>query len=102
MWDETIVLEGSVSKYIVIARRKGNNWYIGAMTDSNAREFTIDFSFLSNLGYSIEIMKDGINADKYAEDYKKEMLAINQKTKLDIKLAPGGGWAAIISPLIGD
>ena len=97
VWDETQVLEAKVADYIVIARRKGDSWYIGAMTDWTAREFNIDFSFLEEGSYSLEMMSDGPNANRYAQDYKLETAGINQNTKMKIKLASGGGWAAIIT-----
>jgi alpha-glucosidase len=97
VWDETIVLKGKVGEYIAIARRKGETWYIGAMTDWSPREMELDFSFLPDSAYNMEIMKDGINADKYAEDYKKENLSITRNSHLQVHLAPGGGCAAIIT-----
>ena len=69
VWDETHVLEGAVSDYIVVARRKGDRWYIGAMTDWSSRKFEINLSFLKN-NYKMEVFKDGINASRNAEDYK--------------------------------
>lgn len=96
-WDETIVLKGAVGDYIAVARRKENHWYIGAMTDWTARNLELDLNFLNEGDYNIEIYKDGINAEKFAEDYKIETLNINKKTKLIAELASGGGWSAIIS-----
>lgn len=97
VWDETIVLEAAVSDYIVVARRNGADWYIGAMTDWNPVEFQIDFSFLPEGKFEMEIMRDGVNADRFAEDYKKELLDIDKNTRLPINLASGGGWTAIIT-----
>jgi alpha-glucosidase len=95
-WDETKVLDAKVADYILMARKKGETWYVGAMTDWTPREFTLDFSFLDEGEYNIEIMQDGINADRNANDYKKNQAKITKESKLPIKLAPGGGWAAII------
>lgn len=97
VWDDTKVLDAKVSEYILTARRNGNNWYIGAMTNWTARDLTINFSFLPEGNYKIEIWQDGINADRNANDYKKISRTINKSTKLDIHLAPGGGWAGILS-----
>ncbi len=97
VWDETIVLEAAVSDYIVVARRKSADWYLGAMTDWNPREFQIDFSFLPEGKFEMEIMRDGVNADRFAEDYQKELLNVDKNTKLTINLASGGGLAGIIS-----
>jgi len=97
VWDETIVLKGKVGDYIAIARRKGETWYVGAMTDWSPRQMEIELSFLPKSEYSMEVMKDGINAGKYAEDFTKETLSVNQESKIKVQLASGGGWAAIIS-----
>jgi alpha-glucosidase len=95
-WDETVVLEGSVGNYIAVARRKGEKWYIGAMTDWDGRVLELDLSFLGDGNYTMEIFKDGINAEMFAEDYKKETLTVQKDTKVKAKLSSGGGWAAII------
>jgi alpha-glucosidase len=95
-WDETVVLKGAVSDYIVLARRKGENWYLGAMTDWTARDFDIDLSFLGEGKHDIQIFKDGINTDRNAMDYKFEKDIVRQDSKIHLELASGGGWAAII------
>ncbi len=97
-WDDTKVLKAKVGEYLLIARKRGNNWYIGGMTNEKARKFTIDFSFLDNKEYTADIMKDGFNVIKYAGDYIKETRTISKKTSIVIKLAPGGGWSAILVP----
>ena len=96
IWDETKVLYAKVSDYIVVARRNGDTWYIGAMSGKYPKEFNIDFSFLDPEEYTMDCYQDGVNADKYGNDYKKTTLKITKDKKLDIKLAPAGGWAAII------
>jgi alpha-glucosidase len=97
VWDETKVLEGSVSNYIIVARRKGDNWYVGGMTDWTPREFTVDLSFLTEGSYSMELMQDGINASKNAQDYKIKTMDLENTTTALLNMAPGGGWVAIIS-----
>jgi len=97
-WDDTKVLEAKVGEYLVIARKRGNNWYIGGMTNEKEREFTLDFSFLDNKEYAADILKDGVNAVKYAGDYSKETRTINKNTSLKIKLVKSGGWSAILIP----
>lgn len=99
-WDETIALDAKVGDYLLMARRKGDTWYIGAMTDWTPRELNLNLSFLSDGDYTAEIMKDGINADRYAQDYVKENSTVNNTTQTTIKLAPGGGWAAILTKQI--
>lgn len=97
IWDETVVLEGAVSDYIIVARRKGDNWYLGAMTDWTARDFELDFSFLGQGEYEMQSYKDGINASRNAQDYKISSSTVNQNTKLKINLSSGGGYSAIIT-----
>jgi alpha-glucosidase len=96
-FDETIALDGKVTEYCVVARRKGNTWYIGAMNNWAARDITIDLSFLNAGNYQAEIFKDGTNADRDASDYAKEVKPVSSTDKLTVHLAPGGGWAAKIA-----
>lgn len=96
VWDETKVLDAKVADYVLVARKNGAEWYVGAMTDWTGRELTVDFSFLGPGRHTIDIYKDGINADRIGNDFKKENKKISARDKMKIKLAPGGGWAAII------
>src|SRR5450759_2711068 len=73
-FDETVPLDGKVAEFVSIARRKNNVWFVGAMTNWTPREMTIDLSFLGAGEYTAEIFKDGINADRDATDYKKEVI----------------------------
>ncbi|MCX6302481.1 MAG: glycoside hydrolase family 97 protein [Bacteroidia bacterium] len=96
VFDETVPLDGKVGEYVAIARRKGNTWYVGAMTNWTPRELTLDLSFLGAGTYEADIFKDGINANRDATDYKREVSKVSSADKLKINLAPGGGWAARI------
>jgi alpha-glucosidase len=96
VWEETRVLEAAVSDYILLARRKGDTWYLAAMTDATPRELTLDLSFLDAGTYQLEIMKDGANAHRYAPDYKMETLELEAGSKLPIQMAAGGGWVGIL------
>ncbi len=93
-WDETKVIEGKVGDYLVIARRKGETWYIGALTDRESREFDLDISFMKEGEYNVTVFYDGINAARYASDYNREEKTISTSGLLNIKMAPGGGWVA--------
>lgn len=95
-FDETVALAGEVGEYITLARRKGNVWYIASMTDWTPRDCTIDLSFLGSGNYEAVIFADGINADREATDYKKEVRSVTSKDKLNMHMAPGGGWTARI------
>ncbi|MBL7741357.1 MAG: glycoside hydrolase family 97 protein [Chitinophagaceae bacterium] len=91
-WDTTIIIDGKVGDYIITARKKGDDWFIGAMTDWTAREMTVDLSFLENGTYNATICKDGINADRYPSDYVLERKSLTNMSKLTINMAPGGGY----------
>ncbi len=91
VWDETLPLAGEVSKYVTIARRKDDVWYIGSLTDWEARDLEIDLSFLAPGKYTAEVFRDGINADKIAKDYKKEVLNVVAGEKFRYRMASGGG-----------
>ncbi len=95
-WDETKVLAAKVADYIIVARKNGGKWYIGGMTDWTARDVEIDLSFLEAGNHRIRIIKDGVNADKNAVDFKMEKRMVSSSDKLKISMAPGGGWVAII------
>ena len=96
VWEKTVALDGKVGEYVAIARLHGDNWYIGALTNWDAREVELDLSFLGDGNYKLELFKDGINADRAACDYKKEVIPVPTDRKVKVKMAPGGGWAAKI------
>jgi len=93
-WDNTMVLDAKVGDYIITARKKNNDWYIGAMNDLTAREFTIPLNFLEDANFDVAICEDGINADRYASDYKLYSKPLTNKDSITIKMAPGGGFVA--------
>jgi len=97
-WDDTKVLDARIADYVVVARRNGSEWYVGAMTDWKPRELQVDFSFLPEGNFQMEAFQDGVNAGRMASDYKMLKSQVSKTSKLDIKLAPGGGWAARITP----
>jgi alpha-glucosidase len=101
VWDETRALAGEVGKYVAITRRSGDNWYVGAMTDWNARALTLDLGFLGEGSYEFEIYRDGVNANRAARDYRREVVRVNsaEQKSVDIDMAPGGGWVAVIRPI---
>jgi len=96
VWDETLVLDGKVGEYVAIARRKGNDWYVGALTNWDAREMTLDLSILGEDNYQAEVFRDGINAQQVARDYEKISVEVPTNKQLTIKMAPGGGYVARI------
>ena len=98
VWDETRVLDAKISEYVLLARRNGSDWYVGAMTNWTPRDLEVDFSFLPDGNFTLDSYEDGVNADRNASDYKKTTRQVNKSTKLKIHLAPGGGWAARVHP----
>lgn len=99
IFDETVALEGKFGENLTIARRKGTTWYVGGMTNWDEKNSIIDFSFLGTGNFRVELFKDGINANKNATDYKKEIIEVNASKKLNIHLASGGGFAMIITKI---
>jgi alpha-glucosidase len=99
VFDETVALDGEAGEYISLARRKGDVWYVGAMTNWKNRTLTVDFFFLGDGDYEAEVFSDGLNADKEATDYRRETIRLTAKDKKEIELYPGGGWTARIYPV---
>jgi alpha-glucosidase len=97
VFDETIALDGKIAEYITIARRRGDTWFVGSLTNWTPRACTINLSFLGEGNYEAEIFSDGINADRDATDYQKELRTVTAKDKLQVQMAPGGGWTARIT-----
>lgn len=97
-WDDTRVLDARISDYVLVARRNGSDWYVGAMTDWAPRDLELAFSFLPDGQFTMTSYEDGVNADRNASDYKKTTIQVNRATKIKIHLAPGGGWASRIHP----
>ena len=97
VWDDTKVLQAKVGNYIAVARQSGDEWYVGAMTNWEKRSMELKFDFLPEGDYEITIWKDGINADRHASDYKMVTKSVLSGGVLNVDLAPGGGWAAIIT-----
>jgi len=98
VWDETKVLDAKIGEYVLVARRSGRDWYVSAMTNWTGRDLEVDLSFLPSGTFSMEAYQDGVNADRFASDYKKTKTQVSNSQKLKITLAPGGGWAARIHP----
>ena len=93
VWDETIALDGQIGEYVVIARRSGSKWYIGALTNWEARDISITLPSEIK-ATSAELWRDGINADRAACDYKRESIPLNNP--LSVHLAPGGGFVLVV------
>lgn len=100
VWDKTIGVDGMIGRYAVLARKKDNNWYLGALNDWTNRNLDVSLNFLdAKKKYKLTIVQDGINADNYASDYKITSQEVSSSDKVKITMARGGGWAAILTPV---
>ena len=97
VFDESRIIAGEVGKYIVTARRKGDTWYVGAMTNWDRRDIELPMSFLGSGSWKADIFADGVNAERNAKDYKITSAEISSTMTLKVPMKKGGGWAAIIS-----
>ncbi len=98
VWDETKVLSGEPAQFIAIARKHGDAWYLGAMTNWDARDLRIPLDFLGQGSYEALIFADGPDADKVATSLSTSKKHVKSGDKLNIHLAPGGGLAVILTP----
>jgi alpha-glucosidase len=98
IWDETRVVNGVPAKYITIARRSGKDWFVGSITDWDARELDVPLSFLGSGTYDAEIYSDGPKAATEPKDSVLAKQRVTATTVLKLKLAPGGGSAIRLVP----
>ena len=96
VWDETRCLSAKAGEYLVVAKRKGQKWFIGAITNGTPRDLTLSLSFLASGNHKLTAFKDGVNADYQAMHYNKIEQSVTSGTSLNIHLAKNGGWAAVI------
>lgn len=96
VWDETIILDAQLGKYILEARRNGDNWYLASMNDWSPKEFSVKLAFLKNGKYRLDSASDGINAGRNPQDYKLKKAEVTQTDTITVTLAPGGGFIARI------
>lgn len=98
-WDETKVLEAKVGEYVIVAKRKGDKWFVGGITNNNEKErsFEVSLDFLNaGKSYQMTSFEDGINAGRQAMDYRKKEYTITKDEKIKLKMFRNGGWAAVI------
>ena len=92
-WDETRILAGDIGQYIVSARRKGNTWYLGAMTNEAARTIKVPLAFLGKGGFSAQVLEDGKDQNHLCTSTRQ----VTAGQSLTLKLAPSGGAVAVIT-----
>jgi len=97
-WDETRVINGRPARFITIARRSGQEWYVGSITNWDPRDIDLPLAFLGAGSYNAEIYADGPDAATDAKDSVLNRQRVDAKTSLKLKLAPGGGCAIRLTP----
>jgi alpha-glucosidase len=99
VWDETLGLAGEVGEYVVEARRKGEDWYLAAISDHNGRELTVPLKFLGKGDWKVTLWEDAPDSAQNPERLIKDERTVSSSETLRLKLAPSGGTVAIISPV---
>lgn len=96
-WDETIALEAKTGEYLVVAKRKGEKWYLAGITAEKEQEFTINLDFIKGRKtYQMTAFTDGINADRQAMDYRCNKSMVSSTSQVKISMVRNGGFAAVI------
>lgn len=98
VWDESVPIDGRVGEYVLMARRRGDTWYVGGLTDWNSRTVSIDLSFLAPGSYEMALFADGVNADAVARDYRRTTATVDATSRPTIRMAQGGGFAMVLRP----
>lgn len=93
VYDETVPLENSIGNYVSVARRKGDEWYVGAITNWTPRSLSLDLGFLGDGNWEAEVMADGSDASTNAQSYTRSTISVPADRKVTVKLAAGGGYA---------
>ena len=99
VFDRTRILKGRIGKYVLTLREKDGSYYLGGMTNWDARDIEVDFGFLPEGEWRCRIFRDGVNADTVGEDYAVSEFGIDSGRKEKIHLAPGGGFVMIIDKI---
>jgi len=98
VFDQTAVLSGKAEEGIVMARRKGSDWYVGGITSFEGRTVDVDLSFLPEGQWDMEFFHDGPNSDVAGTDFVLETMTVPAGTVLPVEMSPGGGFAMILRP----
>ncbi len=94
-WDETRVVAAEAGQYCVVAKRKGDKWFIGGITNSTERDLQLKLDFLpAGKQYKMTSFEDGVNAHIIAMDYLRKESRVNNSTVVPIHMARNGGWCA--------
>ncbi|PWB26017.1 glycoside hydrolase family 97 protein [Flavobacterium sp. HTF] len=100
-WDETKALEAKTGQYAIVAKRKGNKWFVGGIVNGSEKErsFDIKLDFLKSKKYKMTSFEDGINAGYQAMDYRRKTTEVNNTDSVKIKMVRNGGWAAVFEEI---
>ena len=91
-----MIFDGKVGEYIVTARKKDNDWFIGGMSNWAGKDLEIDFSFVGEGSFEATMILDGVNADRYPSDHTITRRTIDKTMKLKFRMARGGGMVLIL------
>jgi alpha-glucosidase len=96
VFDQSFIQSGKVGESIVSVREKDGKWYVGGLTNWDSREVSVDFSFLPEGKWTAYIYQDGVNADRFGQDYRMSKKEVDNSSCLTIRMAQGGGFAIIL------
>lgn len=100
VWDTTIALHGETGEFVAVAKRNGDKWYVGAMTNWTKRDLPLKLSFLKEgVTYSMQVLEDGLNTIHHAADYKISQREVKAGEELVMSIGAGGGWVAVLTPV---
>lgn len=99
VWDASVPIDGRVGEYVLMARRRGDTWYVGGLTDWNSRTVSIDLSFLAPGRYEMTLFADGVNADAVARDFSRTTAVVEAGSSRSVRMAQGGGFAMVLRPV---
>ena len=99
VWDATVALDGKIGEFATLARRSGEDWYIGGLNNWKGREVEVDLSFLPEGNYQITAFVDGYSANTIAQDFRIAKSSGDNKQKIKVKMANGGGFAMKLTPI---
>jgi alpha-glucosidase len=100
VWDDTRVLDGAVGEHVVIVRRNGSRWFLGALTDRNARDIPVNLDFLGKGKWKLKLWKDAPDSDTAGEHLVAEERSVTRADVLTLHLAHAGGAVAIFEPVL--
>jgi alpha-glucosidase len=96
VWDETRVLDGAVGEHLVMARQSGDDWFLGAMTNSEAREISVKLDFLDGGRWRLTLWRDADDSGEQPEHLEIDEETVAAGETITLRLAPAGGCVALL------